>query len=102
MSGEEGRIETRLKESLPDGFDEGSPCECLAILFAEEGAVWFPGVSLKKVFECSNGTSWLSGCSGNVYGDTLSEGVCLRGWKCKDDVGWVFEARDELDCSTGW
>jgi len=74
---EEGRIKTRLKESLLDGFDEGSPCECLAILFTEEGAVWFPGVSLKKVFECSDRTSWLSGCSGDVYGDTLSEGVCL-------------------------
>jgi len=39
VSSEEGRIETRLKESLSDGFDEGSPCECLAILFAEERAV---------------------------------------------------------------
>ena len=101
VSGEEGRIETHLKESLPDGFDEDSPCECLAILFAEEGAVWFPEVSLEKVFECSDGTSWLSGCSGDVYEDTLLEGVCLRGWEYKDDVGWAFEAWDELDCLTG-
>ena len=77
VSSEEGRIETHLKESLLDGFDEGSSCECLAILFAEEGAVWFLGVSLEKVFECSDGTSWLSRCSGDMNGDTLSEGVCL-------------------------
>ena len=35
VSGEEGRIETCLKESLLDGFDEVSPCECLVAVIGK-------------------------------------------------------------------
>lgn len=102
MSGKEGGVKACTKECLPNGFDKGPSGECLAVLFAEEGAVRFPGIGLEKVLECGNGTGWLPRCGSNMYGDTLSKGVCFRGWEREDNVGWVFETWDELDGSSGW
>ena len=102
VSSKEGRVKACMKECLLNGFDKGPSYECLAILFTEEGAVRFLGISLEKVLECGNRTGWLPRCSSNVYGDTLLKGVCFRGWECEDNVGWVFKTWDELDGLSGW
>jgi hypothetical protein len=68
----------------------------------EEGAVWFLRISFKKASECGDGTDWLAGCGGDMYGDTLLEGVCFRDWKREDNVSRVFETQDELDRLLGW